>query len=74
MRARRIPEGCLRQMTRTAGRGCQPPLRATLALKVELLERLVEEVHSSAVMFETQVYEFIHQQHAIDGRTATPDQ
>lgn len=47
---------------------------ATLALKVELLKRLVTECHYSAVLFEGQVYDFIDLQHAIDAKTATPEQ
>lgn len=47
---------------------------ATLALKVELVKRLVNECHYSAVLFEGQVYDFIDLQHAIDARTATPEQ
>ena len=47
---------------------------ATLALKVELVKRLVEECDYSAVLFESQVYDFIDVQHAIDARTASPEQ
>lgn len=47
---------------------------ATLALKVELLKRLVTECHYSVVLFEGQVYDFIDLQHAIDAKTATPEQ
>ncbi|MDI1254082.1 erythromycin esterase family protein [Thermomonas sp.] len=47
---------------------------ATLALKIELVKRLVEECHYSAVLFESQVYDFIDLQHAIDAKTATPAQ
>jgi erythromycin esterase-like protein len=45
---------------------------ATLALKVELVKRLVNECHNSAVLFESQVYDFIDLEHAIAARTATP--
>ncbi len=45
---------------------------ATLALKVELVKRLVTECHYSAVLFESQVYDFIDLEHAIAARTATP--
>ena len=47
---------------------------ATLALKVELVKRLIEECHYSAVVFESQVYDFIDLQHALEQKTATPDQ
>lgn len=47
---------------------------ATLALKVELVKRLVNECHYSAVLFESQAYDFIDLQHAIDARTATTEQ
>ncbi len=45
---------------------------ATLALKVELAQRLVTECHFSAVLFESQIYDFIDLEHAVEGRTATP--
>lgn len=44
---------------------------ATLALKVELVQRLVTECHFSGVLFESQVYDFIDLEHAVTGRTAT---
>lgn len=47
---------------------------ATLALKVELVKRLVNECHYSAVLFESQIYDFIDLQHAMDAKTATPEQ
>lgn len=47
---------------------------ATLALKVELVKRLVNQCNYSAVMFESQIYDFIELQHAIDAKTATSEQ
>jgi len=45
---------------------------ATLAVKVELVRRLVTECHFSAVLFESQVYDFIDLEHAVAARSATP--
>lgn len=45
---------------------------ATLAIKVELVKRLVNECHYSAVLFESQLYDFLDLEHAVAARTATP--
>ncbi|MEP7384475.1 MAG: erythromycin esterase family protein [Gemmatimonadota bacterium] len=47
---------------------------ATLAIKVELVKRLVDECSYSAVLFESQVYDFIDLQHTIAAGTASPAQ
>jgi erythromycin esterase-like protein len=44
---------------------------ATLAIKGELVKRLIDECKFSAVMFESQIYDFIALQRAFDNKTAT---
>lgn len=46
----------------------------TLELKVELVERLIQECGFSGVFFESQVYDFVDLQRAIDSKNATPEQ
>lgn len=44
----------------------------TFAVKTQLVRQLIEQCHFSAVIFESQVYDFIDLQHAFDGKAATP--
>ena len=46
----------------------------TFAVKTQLVRRLVEQCHFDAVVFESQVYDFIDLQHAFDRKTATAEQ
>ncbi len=46
---------------------------ATLAVKVELVERLVNECGFNAVYFESSIYDFIDLQRQISDRTASPE-
>lgn len=45
----------------------------TLELKVELVQRLVEECGFSAVFFESQIYDFLDLARAFEAKTATPE-
>ena len=47
---------------------------ATLATKVGLVERLVDECGFSAVFFESQVYDFVALEEAFAAKSATPEQ
>ena len=46
----------------------------TLEVKIDLVERLVDECGFSAVFFESQSYDFLDIEHAFAARTATPEQ
>lgn len=68
-----VADVCHRQLV-LLGEDANHGSGATLALKVDLVQRLVTECNYSAVLFESQLYDFLDLQLAIAARTATPDQ